>query len=211
MQQSHCENQTREIRVQGGLRRGQTMPKQPLSKGPAACSARARRNGAGAHQWPYSARKSISARMTNHEDVVEARRRGGAPDPVDTCQAPRARKYGGTGVEVSPVGHGRRCREGALKGQLRCSTAGESAPGVLDKVDVPGAQRGEHGGGMRLRARGQELGAGIHNVHVEQPPERQKSHRSRLFPLMRGKSRGVRGEKVLQGKSQIPGSGWEGA
>ena len=79
-------------------------------------------------------------------------------------------------MKVSPVGHGIGSWQGVRKGQLRCAREVENAMEVLDKVDVPGAQRGEHGGGMPLRARGLELGAGMQNVHVEQPPKRQKSH-----------------------------------
>ena len=49
-------------------------------------------------------------------------------------------------------------------------TAPQSAPGVLNKVDVAGAQRGDLGACRRLGARRLEPGPGMQNVHVEQPP-----------------------------------------
>ena len=53
------------------------------------------------------------------------------------------------------------CQEGGPKVQLWHSGAGESAPKVCDKVELPGGQRGDHHAGRRLVARRQELGPGF--------------------------------------------------
>ena len=90
-------------------------PTIPKTQIPAASSVRARRDGAGTHQWLLPAQTSISTRMPNHEDVVEERRWSEAPGPGDACQGRMAHGSGGTGVKVSAVGHYSGAREGGRK------------------------------------------------------------------------------------------------